>query len=69
MKKEVITSKRINRLENKKKKMAALVDIAKLNEYDRAMALKKKQQEQQENTVNNQQIEPEQPTPKRLKTE
>lgn len=34
------SSKRKLRIENKKKKMAALLNIAKLNEYDRAQKTK-----------------------------
>ncbi|CAH1958805.1 unnamed protein product [Acanthoscelides obtectus] len=41
------SSKRRLRIENKKKKMAALLDIVKLNEYDRAQKSKQKEQETQ----------------------
>ncbi|KAJ8924882.1 hypothetical protein NQ315_001037 [Exocentrus adspersus] len=57
-------SKRKLRIENKKKKMAALLDIAKLNEYDRAQKNKHAAQAEQDTTV-----KPEtEPSPKRLKT-
>lgn len=35
------SSKRITRIERKKKKMAALLEISKLNEHDRAVKSKK----------------------------
>lgn len=58
------TSKRKLRIENKKKKMAALLDIAKLNEYDRAQK-NKHAVKVEEDTA----IKPEtEPSPKRLKT-
>lgn len=57
------TSKRKLRIENKKKKMAALLDLAKLNEYDRAH--KNKQSDKvDEGTVIKLEREP---SPKRLK--
>ncbi|XP_023018743.2 RNA exonuclease 5 isoform X1 [Leptinotarsa decemlineata] len=59
------TSKRKLRLENKKKKMAALLDIAKLNEYDRLQ--KNKHTANEENVIPV--VKPEtEPSPKRLKT-
>lgn len=59
------TSKRKLRIENKKKKMAALLDIAKLNEYDRVQ--KNKHAVKIEEDIN---AKPEtEPSPKRLKTE
>lgn len=61
------SSKKAQRIENKKKKMAALWEISKLNEYDRA--LKKKQKLNAVTTENNI-IETEvEPKPKRLRTE
>lgn len=58
------TSKRKLRIENKKKKMAALLDIAKLNEYDRAQKNKHAVKVGDDITV-----KPEtEPSPKRLKT-
>lgn len=57
------TSKRKLRIENKKKKMAALLDIVKLNELDRAQ--KTKHTEKIEESLI---IKPErEPSPKRLK--
>ncbi|KAJ8981071.1 hypothetical protein NQ317_007208 [Molorchus minor] len=59
------TSKRRLRLENKKKKMAAFLDIAKLNEYDRSQ--KDKNSVKIDDSTN---AKPEiEPSPKRLKTE
>nr|CAH7712498.1 unnamed protein product [Callosobruchus chinensis] len=58
------SSKRRFRIENKKKKMAALLDIAKLNEYDRAQKTKQKQEIQSPSSPR-----PEtEPSPKRLKS-
>lgn len=58
------TSKRKLRIENKKKKMAALLDIAKLNEYDRAQKNKHAVKVEEDTS-----IKPEtEPSPKRLKT-
>lgn len=57
------TSKRKLRIENKKKKMAALLDIAKLNEYDRAQ--KNKHPEKVDTTSVIKPIR--EPSPKRLK--
>lgn len=57
------TSKRKLRIENKKKKMAALLDIAKLNEYDRVQ--KSKLSEKVDDSIT---VKPEtEPSPKRLK--
>ncbi|KAL3275526.1 hypothetical protein HHI36_020285 [Cryptolaemus montrouzieri] len=61
------SSKSTQRIENKKKKMAALWEISKLNEYDRA--LKKKQMSDVE-TAKIEVIDTEvEPKPKRLRTE
>lgn len=57
------TSKRKLRLVNKKKKMAALLDIAKLNEYDRVQK-NKHTSKLDETTIIKPEIEP---SPKRLK--
>lgn len=58
------STKRKLRLENKKKKMAALMDIVKLNEYDRS--LKSKETKLDDNVI----MHPlKEPNPKRLKTE
>ncbi|XP_072384760.1 RNA exonuclease 5 isoform X1 [Diabrotica undecimpunctata] len=58
------SSKRKFRLENKKKKMAALIDIVKLNEYDR------NQKKKHLNVDENLSVPPvREPSPKRLKTE
>lgn len=57
------TSKRKLRIENKKKKMAALLDIAKLNEYDRTQ--KNKHPEKVDETPIIKPIR--EPSPKRLK--
>lgn len=57
------TSKSKLRIENKKKKMAALLDIAKLNEYDRV--LKSKLADKVDNLIT---VKPEtEPSPKRIK--
>lgn len=60
------TSKRKLRIENKKKKMAALLDITKLNEYDRAQKNKHtlKLEPQEELPAVKPEVEP---SPKRLK--
>ncbi|CAH1155330.1 unnamed protein product [Phaedon cochleariae] len=59
--------KRKVRLENKKKKMAALLDIAKLNEYDRAQKMKNAGKLEQTQLAT---LKPEtEPSPKRIKTE
>ncbi|XP_045462527.1 RNA exonuclease 5 isoform X2 [Harmonia axyridis] len=64
---KITSSKRTQRIENKKKKMAALWEISQLNEYDRA--LKKKQKlEAVVTEINSIDIEVE-PKPKRLRTE
>lgn len=61
-----LSTKRIKRIEKKKKKMAALIEITKLNEYDRAnkcaqMTLKNATIESNFVEINI--------TPKRLKTQ
>lgn len=56
-------SKRTIRIEKKKKKMAALLEIAKLNEYDRVV---KSARELESNPLNPTEIEP---NPKRLRTD
>lgn len=58
-----VASKRMIRIEKKKKKMAALLEIAKLNEYDRVV---KSAREIESNPLNPTEIEP---NPKRLRTD
>lgn len=57
------TSKRKLRIENKKKKMAALLDVVKLNEYDRSQK-NKHTEKLEERPVTKPEREP---SPKRLK--
>lgn len=54
------SSKRMTRIERKKKKMAALLEISKLNEHDRALKSKK--------TLDSPPAEAE-PNPKRIRTD
>lgn len=61
-----LSAKRMKRIEKKKKKMAALLEITKLNEYDRAN--KCAQMTLNNSTVESTFVETE-PTPKRLRTE
>lgn len=56
-------SKRMIRIEKKKKKMAALLEIAKLNEYDRVV---KSAREIENNPLSPTETEP---NPKRLRTD
>lgn len=58
-------TKRKVRIENKKKKMAALLDIVKLNEYDRAQKKNAVVKIQEKSICVQQETEP---NPKRLKT-
>lgn len=58
-----VASKRMIRIEKKKKKMAALLEIAKLNEYDRVV---KSAREVETSTLTPTEIEP---NPKRLRTD
>lgn len=58
------TSKRKLRIENKKKKMAALLDIVKLNEYERSQKNNKHAEKVEEIPVIKLEREP---SPKRLK--
>lgn len=65
------SSKRKQRIENKKKKMAALLDIVKLNEYDRQRNKNKIQLPKENDFIENGESAQEfYPTPKKkLKTE
>lgn len=63
-----LSSKRLNRIEKKKKKMAALLEIAKLNEYDRANKSNNQRMIIDINSVKENSLTTE-PSPKRLKTE
>lgn len=63
-----LSTKRLNRIEKKKKKMAALLEISKLNEYDRANKGNNPQMIVDVNDVKENSITTE-PSPKRLKTE
>lgn len=57
-----LSTKRLNRIEKKKKKMAAFLAISKLNECDRANKQMQLDVDVKENLVK-------EPSPKRLKTD
>lgn len=61
-----LSKKRLNRIEKKKKKMAALLEISKLNEYDRANKCVRMTLNELKTEENLSNLEP---SPKRLKTE